>query len=98
VAIEMQKVESVKDQAYTARAISRGLGLCEVRKAVVANTAQFAVEISGLRPHGRERRKQAWIFGAPVEAGARQKLCLAAFNPSCHPKTIELDLVKPFRP
>jgi hypothetical protein len=44
-AIEMQKVEGVKDQAYGARPIGRGLGLSEVRKAVLADPAQFAVEI-----------------------------------------------------
>jgi hypothetical protein len=58
-AIEMQKVEGVKDQAHAARAIGRGLGLSEVRKAVLADPTQFAVEIGGLRPHGREGRKQA---------------------------------------
>jgi hypothetical protein len=36
-AIEMQKVEGVKDQAHAARPIGRGLGLGEVRKAVIAN-------------------------------------------------------------
>ena len=94
----MQKVEGVKDQAHAARAIGRGLGLGEVRQAVVADATQFAVEIGGLRPHGRERRKQAGIFGAPVEAGARQKLRLAALDARRHAETVELDLVQPLRP
>ena len=49
-AVEMQKVEGVKDQAHATRAIGRGLGLGEVWKAVLADAAQFAVEIGGLRP------------------------------------------------
>jgi hypothetical protein len=97
-AVEMQKIEGVKDQAHAARPIGRGLGHGEVRQAVVDDAAQFAVEIGGLRAHGCERRKRAWIFGAPVETGARQKPCLAAFNPPRHAETVKLDLVKPFRP
>jgi hypothetical protein len=95
------------------RSIGRGLGLGEVRKAIVADAAQFAVEIGSLRPHFRERRKQAWILGyrlsspsllkrphqgrsgfmrlgTPVDAGARQKLCLSAFNPHSHAESVEL--------
>ena len=97
-AIEMQEIEGVKDQAHAARPIGRGLGLGEVRKAVVADAAQFAVEIGGLRPHGRERCQRAWIFGAPVETGARQELYLAAFNARRHAETVKLDFMQPLRP
>ena len=38
-AVEVQEVEGVKDQAHAARAVGRGLGLGEVRKAVVADAA-----------------------------------------------------------
>jgi hypothetical protein len=97
-AIKMQEVESVKDQAHAARPVGRGLGIGEVRKAVIADAAQFAVEIGGLRTHGRERRKRAGIFGAPVEAGARQEVYLAAFNGRRHAETVKLDFMEPLRP
>jgi hypothetical protein len=38
-AVEIQKVEGVKDQAHAARAVGRGLGLGKVWKAVLADAA-----------------------------------------------------------
>src|SRR4029077_3673311 len=38
------------------------------RQAIIANAAQFAVEIRGFRPHLRERFNYAQIFVAPVES------------------------------
>jgi hypothetical protein len=97
-AVEMQKVEGVKDQAHAPCPVGRGLGFSEARHTVGADAAQFAVEIGGLRPHGPERRRHAGISGCPVEAGARQKLGLAALDARRHAKTVELDLMQPLRP
>jgi hypothetical protein len=57
-AIKMQKVEGVKDQAHAARAVGRGLGLSEVWKAVIADVAQFAVDIRSplARPRAPKER------------------------------------------
>ena len=88
----MQKVEGVKDQAHAPCPVGRGLGFSEARQTIGADAAQFAIEIGGLRPHGRERHRHAGISGCPVEAGAFQKLGLAAFDARRHAETIELDL------
>jgi len=68
-AIEMQKIEGVKDQAPDALPVRRGLGLGEAWKAVGPYSAQFAVEVGRLRPHGGEDGLHDGIFVAPVEAG-----------------------------
>jgi hypothetical protein len=60
LAVEMQKI-GVKTRR-TPRAPSVAAWVSgEVRKAIITDAAQFAVRIGGLRAHGRERRKRAWI-------------------------------------
>ena len=97
-AIQMQEGRRRKRPVHAARSVGRGLGLGEARKAVVADAAQLAVEIGGLRAARRERRQRARIFGAPVEPGAGQQLYLAALDARSHAKAVELDLVQPLRP
>ena len=45
--IEMQEIEDVVDQPHSSRAVARGLRLRKARQSVVADAAQFAVEIRG---------------------------------------------------
>jgi hypothetical protein len=54
------------------------------------DATQFAVEIGGLRPHGDKRNRRTWIFGAPVEVGARQKL---AWSRSTRPTYDAISLI-----
>ena len=47
-AVKMQKIEGVVDEAHSALAVARRLGLRKAGQPIVANSAQFAVEVSGL--------------------------------------------------
>ena len=94
----MQKIEGVIDEPHAALAVARGLGLRKARQSVVANAAQFAVEVSGLGPHLREGGNDARIFVAPIEARPRQQLHSPALDARGHAKAVELDLMEPLRP
>jgi hypothetical protein len=66
-AIEVQKIESVIDEADAALAVARGLRLRKARQAIVANPAQLAVEEGCLRPDLCQSSGDARIFVGPVE-------------------------------
>ena len=53
-AVQMQKIENVVDEPNPSLAIASSLGLGKAGQTVVANAAQFAVEISGLNAQLRE--------------------------------------------
>jgi hypothetical protein len=88
--IQMQKIESVVDERHPAFTIARGLGLRKARQSVVANPAQFSVQIGTLRPHIREGSYDARIFVTPIEAGPRQQLHAPALGASGHAEAIKL--------
>jgi hypothetical protein len=71
------------------------LHLGETRQPIGADAAQFAVEIGGLRPHGRKRRRHARISGRPIEASAREELCLAALDACRHAIAVQLYFMHP---
>ena len=95
--VEMQEIEGVIE-SRTALAIGGRLGIGEAWQASLIDTAQFAIEITGLDVQVRERRGCAWIFGGPVEAGPGQELHAAIVDAGGHAKAVELDFMQPLRP
>src|SRR5208337_879159 len=94
----MEKVENVIDEANPALSIACGLGQRKARQSVVANAAQFAVEVGALRPHVREGSHDARILLAPIETGPCQQLRPSALDARGHAETVEFDLMNPLRP
>ena len=97
-AIEMQKIENVIDEPHPARAVARRLRLREARQSVLADAAQFAVEIGGLHRQLREGGDDARIFVAPIEPRPRQQLHTPTLDARGHAEAVELDLMQPLRP
>ena len=94
----MEKIEGVVDEADAAVAVAGGLGLRKARQIIVANPAQFAVEIGRLRRELYQRGDHARKFAGPVEPGPREQLRPSALDARGHAEAVELDLVDPLRP
>ncbi len=85
-------------QRTPALSVGGRLSQREARQSIVANAAEFAVEVGALDRHLCESCRDARIFLAPVEPGPRQQLHAPMVDARGHAKAVELDFVEPSRP
>jgi hypothetical protein len=94
----MPEIEGVVDEPHLAFAVGRRLDMGEARQAGLVDTAELAVEISGLYVQVPERRDDAWIFAGPEEPGSGQQLRMAVVDARGHAKAVQFDFMQPLRP
>jgi len=97
-AVDVDEIESVKDEPSGALAVGRCLDAREARQSGIIDAAELAIEIGGLHVQVRKRCDGARIFVSPVEPSAGQQLRLALVDPRGHAIAVELDLMQPLRP
>jgi len=95
VAVEMQKIEQVKDKPRRAAGVRCGLQAAEGRNAVGADAAEFAVEIGLTRVERRHGFGDRGIFVRPVEPGAGEQGDRAMVEARMQPVAVEFDFMQP---
>ena len=95
--LDVQKIESVINEARIALAVGRRLRLGEAWQSGIVDAAKLAVDVGGLHVQVRECCDGAWIFVGPIEPGPSQKLNAAVVDARGHAEAVEFDFMQPLR-